>query len=221
MRHESMITYMIVLYDYVYHDDISCSFGSEIRIRNTDNSLTPPQFVHVTTTFLLTSGREVPMYCSTHCKRADASRNTHGLLKNCTLSQEKATASQRSTNNLPTPPAPPVDFIQVAAASTTPKQILSFLRERIVASSLLHLFDVLMYASNHHGSDMSARSAAPQGASTRHKRRFCKKDGCSRIVKSQGLCQGHGAKPKLCRVEGCTKQAQGNFDRMCSKCPAS
>ena len=49
----------------------------------------------------------------------------------------------------------------------------------------------------------------------KHKRRYCRKEGCNSIVKSQGLCQRHGAKPKTCKVEGCTKQAQGNFDKMC------
>jgi len=49
----------------------------------------------------------------------------------------------------------------------------------------------------------------------KHKRRYCRIDGCNSIVKSQGLCQRHGAKPKTCKVEGCTKQAQGNFDKMC------
>lgn len=34
-------------------------------------------------------------------------------------------------------------------------------------------------------------------------------------MKSQGLCCRHGAKPKMCMVEGCGKQAQGNFDGMC------
>jgi hypothetical protein len=51
----------------------------------------------------------------------------------------------------------------------------------------------------------------------KHKRRYCRYPSCTRIVKSQGLCQRHGAKPRSCRVEGCTKQAQGNFDGMCSK----
>lgn len=51
----------------------------------------------------------------------------------------------------------------------------------------------------------------------KHKRRYCKTPGCTRIVKSQGLCQRHGAVAKKCRVEGCPKQAQGNFNRMCSK----
>jgi hypothetical protein len=49
----------------------------------------------------------------------------------------------------------------------------------------------------------------------KHKRRFCRTEGCNRIVKSQGLCQRHGAKPKTCKIDGCDKQAQGNFDKMC------
>lgn len=49
----------------------------------------------------------------------------------------------------------------------------------------------------------------------KHKRRYCRTAGCSNIVKSQGLCQRHGAKPRMCKVDGCAKQAQGNFDGMC------
>lgn len=49
-------------------------------------------------------------------------------------------------------------------------------------------------------------------------RRLCQVEGCTRVVKSQGLCQRHGAKTILCKVPGCTKQAQGGFGRMCSKC---
>lgn len=49
------------------------------------------------------------------------------------------------------------------------------------------------------------------------KRRICRIDGCERIVKSQGVCQRHGARTKYCRVNACDKQAQGNFDGMCSK----
>jgi stalled ribosome alternative rescue factor ArfA len=49
----------------------------------------------------------------------------------------------------------------------------------------------------------------------KHKRRFCKIAGCTKIVKSQGLCQRHGAKTRKCKVDGCEKQAQGNFDGMC------
>lgn len=49
------------------------------------------------------------------------------------------------------------------------------------------------------------------------KRRFCQVEGCSRVVKSQGLCQRHGAKTKLCNVKGCKKQAQGSYGGMCSK----
>ena len=50
----------------------------------------------------------------------------------------------------------------------------------------------------------------------KHKRRYCKVLGCSRIVKGQGLCQRHGAATKKCQVSGCSKQAQGSFNRMCS-----
>jgi hypothetical protein len=49
----------------------------------------------------------------------------------------------------------------------------------------------------------------------KHKRRYCRAAGCTKIVKSQGLCQRHGAKPRQCRVASCGKQAQGNFDGMC------
>ena len=48
------------------------------------------------------------------------------------------------------------------------------------------------------------------------KRRICRIDGCERTVKSQGVCQRHGAKTKCCRMNNCHKQAQGNFDGMCS-----
>lgn len=51
----------------------------------------------------------------------------------------------------------------------------------------------------------------------KYNRRFCRFEGCARVVKSQGLCQRHGAKPCMCKVIGCFKQAQGGCDRMCSK----
>ena len=56
---------------------------------------------------------------------------------------------------------------------------------------------------------------ASEKTTLKHKRRYCKVDGCSRIVKSQGVCQRHGAKPRKCRVVDCPKQAQGNYDGMC------
>jgi hypothetical protein len=40
------------------------------------------------------------------------------------------------------------------------------------------------------------------------KKRLCRHPGCSRVIKSQGHCQRHGAKAKRCKVEGCEKQAQ-------------
>ena len=49
----------------------------------------------------------------------------------------------------------------------------------------------------------------------KYKRRFCRVPDCQRTVKSQGLCQRHGAKPCKCKVAGCEKQAQGSFMGMC------
>jgi hypothetical protein len=55
----------------------------------------------------------------------------------------------------------------------------------------------------------------PHAKLVKHKRRYCGVPGCNSIVKSQGVCQRHGAKPRKCRVETCPKQAQGNFGGMC------
>lgn len=62
---------------------------------------------------------------------------------------------------------------------------------------------------------LSLFSVSGASTSVKHKRRYCRVEGCTRIVKSQGKCQRHGAKTRLCKVDGCTKQAQGNFDKMC------
>ena len=40
-------------------------------------------------------------------------------------------------------------------------------------------------------------------------KRLCRYPGCTRVIKSQGHCQRHGAKAKRCRIVGCDKQAQG------------
>jgi hypothetical protein len=40
-------------------------------------------------------------------------------------------------------------------------------------------------------------------------KRLCRYPGCNRVIKSQGHCQRHGARAKRCKVDGCTKQAQG------------
>ena len=64
--------------------------------------------------------------------------------------------------------------------------------------------------------DSSGSGTAHRAPTAKKKnRRICSVDGCSRVVKSQGVCQRHGAKPTGCKVKGCTKQAQGNFDGMC------
>jgi hypothetical protein len=62
---------------------------------------------------------------------------------------------------------------------------------------------------------VSSSAAARIDKKLKHKRRYCRNPGCTNIVKSQGLCQRHGAKPRMCKVVGCSKQAQGNFDGMC------
>jgi hypothetical protein len=54
-------------------------------------------------------------------------------------------------------------------------------------------------------------------ANVKSRRRTCKFANCHRVVKSQGLCQRHGARTKLCRAVGCEKQAQGGFEGFCSK----
>jgi len=61
--------------------------------------------------------------------------------------------------------------------------------------------------------------AVPAAAGNKRKtpRRLCRFPGCTKVVKSQGACQRHGAKPKQCKMENCTKQAQGNFDGMCKR----
>ncbi|GKY94671.1 hypothetical protein MPSEU_000432500 [Mayamaea pseudoterrestris] len=77
-------------------------------------------------------------------------------------------------------------------------------------------------AMDHSSHSSSNASTTPEAAAllnaqraVKHKRRYCRYLGCTRIVKSQGLCQRHGATPRKCRVSDCTKQAQGNFDGMC------
>jgi hypothetical protein len=72
-----------------------------------------------------------------------------------------------------------------------------------------------LLVAQHHAALSGASSSS--SAMVKHKRRYCKVPGCKSIVKSQGLCQRHGAKPRECKVAGCGKQAQGNFDGMCKK----
>lgn len=54
-------------------------------------------------------------------------------------------------------------------------------------------------------------------AAAARKKRICKFPGCTRVVKSQGYCQGHGAKAKRCSVKGCDKQAQATHEGMCKR----
>jgi SRSO17 transposase len=54
-------------------------------------------------------------------------------------------------------------------------------------------------------------------AAAARKKRTCKFPGCTRVVKAQGHCQGHGAKAKRCSVDGCEKQAQATHESMCKR----
>jgi hypothetical protein len=47
------------------------------------------------------------------------------------------------------------------------------------------------------------------------KRRLCRYPGCTKVIKSQGHCQRHGARAKRCKVDGCDKQAQVSKNRRC------
>jgi hypothetical protein len=47
------------------------------------------------------------------------------------------------------------------------------------------------------------------------KKRLCRFPGCTKVIKSQGHCQRHGAKAKRCKVDGCNKQAQGTHGTLC------
>ena len=62
----------------------------------------------------------------------------------------------------------------------------------------------------------------PQKSNQTHQPRrriLCRVKGCTKVVKSLGLCQSHGGRTKRCRVEGCQKQAQGvtSHDGMCKR----
>lgn len=54
--------------------------------------------------------------------------------------------------------------------------------------------------------------AAHREQVVRNRKRLCRYPGCTKVIKSQGHCQRHGAKAKRCKVEGCDKQAQGTHD---------
>lgn len=47
-----------------------------------------------------------------------------------------------------------------------------------------------------------------KGGTLPKKRRLCRYPGCTKVIKSQGHCQRHGARAKRCKMDGCDKQAQ-------------
>mmetsp|Transcript_18752 Transcript_18752/g.45265 ORF Transcript_18752/g.45265 Transcript_18752/m.45265 type:complete len:526 (+) Transcript_18752:147-1724(+) len=71
----------------------------------------------------------------------------------------------------------------------------------------------------HHpvGGQAEAAGATNATGASGKKKRLCRVEGCQRVIKSQGLCQRHGASAKRCKVQGCDKQAQGTHDGMCKR----
>ena len=71
------------------------------------------------------------------------------------------------------------------------------------------------------GAEEAPDVAGPAAAAAKRKasrpKRLCRFPGCGKVVKSQGACQKHGAKPKKCKVPDCNRQSQGNFDGMCKR----
>lgn len=63
----------------------------------------------------------------------------------------------------------------------------------------------------------AAAAETTDEATLQKKRRMCRFPGCTKVIKSQGHCQRHGARAKRCKVEGCEKQAQGTHDGMCKR----
>ena len=56
----------------------------------------------------------------------------------------------------------------------------------------------------HHpgGEQVAAATGANASGVSGKKKRLCKVEGCQRVIKSQGLCQRHGASAKRCKVPG-------------------
>ena len=58
-------------------------------------------------------------------------------------------------------------------------------------------------AMHHPGGEQVAAAAGNNAAvASGKKKRLCKVEGCQRVIKSQGLCQRHGASAKRCKVPG-------------------
>ena len=73
-----------------------------------------------------------------------------------------------------------------------------------------------------HMQQQQQQQQLPQKSNQTHQPRrriLCRVKGCTKVVKSLGLCQSHGGRTKRCRVEGCQKQAQGvtSHDGMCKR----
>ena len=69
----------------------------------------------------------------------------------------------------------------------------------------------------HSSEEGTAAAAADTTENSNRKRRICRFPKCSRVIKSQGHCQRHGAAVKRCKVDGCDKQVQGTYQGMCKR----
>ena len=65
------------------------------------------------------------------------------------------------------------------------------------------------------GAAMVGRMAAEISGDYVKRKRLCRFPGCTKVIKSQGHCQRHGAKAKRCKIDGCDKQAQGTHEGRC------
>jgi hypothetical protein len=65
--------------------------------------------------------------------------------------------------------------------------------------------DDQQHEGDKNNSNMVAKATVK--SDVKHKRRYCREKDCTRIVKSQGLCQRHGAKTRKCKIPDCDKQA--------------
>ena len=101
-----------------------------------------------------------------------------------------------------------VDFLPELRALSS----LTFLCRSILATMSSMLDEEAALAASTVVSLATAHMAPVEETNTNGRKpskRLCRYPGCTRVIKSQGHCQRHGARAKRCRIEGCEKQAQG------------
>ena len=80
--------------------------------------------------------------------------------------------------------------------------------EEIVKDVKDEVDDVVDEVIGAHGDDQQPAGEKGLCGAVPKKRRLCRYPGCTKVIKSQGHCQRHGARAKRCKVDGCEKQAQ-------------